>query len=229
MDPFLLVENHSLSRLASDYKKCKKCSHVLNLGPHSSTYTCRICGLENQIPYPFLDLNLLIMVDLMQDSYITATTLQPESPNFTVPVEQARLASVVVYFCTVKELLLHRFISHFLAEFPLPVSFLESWDNHYFTDSQRREELLPSLVGMSWDKLSDSLSDPQNQFKTMSAFLKKASVSRNNLLHEGNSFDIDPYLAKACLENFLPLMEFYARLNNKYVHELRMSSIRKLP
>jgi len=228
MDPHLLIENHSLVNLAMHYKICRKCSRIRNLEPYSSSYQCDTCGSNEQYPNSFFDLNLLLMIDLMQDSYITATSLVPASKDEPIPAEQARLASVVVYFCTVKELMLHRFLSHLLDQFPLPVSFLEHWDKHYFTYSQRREKLLPALLGVNWEKLLTTLTAPNHDFPAMSAFLKKATDARDNLLHEGDHFDIDPNHARGCLENLFPLMEFYALLHNKYVHERRMDAIRRM-
>jgi hypothetical protein len=217
----IIKEPYFYPNMALSYRECRSCRYVVKREASSFNSPCEVCATDT--PHHFFDFGLLIVIDIMEESYSRGHL---ENSALITP-SQAQNASVVVYFCTIKEVLLHRFLDHFLREFALPVSFLDQWDDHFFTYRQRREKLLPSLIGVPWNEAISQLQQAEHDFKSVSAFLKRATDARDLLLHEADHVEIDENIARECFVNLQPLLELYVALHNKYVHPLRMNNVRK--
>jgi hypothetical protein len=222
-------EEHGFARLAWSYKKCRKCSFVLKLPTiNENNLKCPACEFEDSTPSPFFDLSLCMMIDLMHESYRTGIKLPETSPVFGVTPKQAQNASVVIFFCTIRELLLERFLSSFIRWFALPVSLIKRVESDYDTHERRLNKLFPALTGQKWIEVISSLKSKETDFVALDLFLKRAATERNNLLHEGDHFGMDDTITKECIVNLFSLVDLFVALNNLYIHQMRNRLIQKI-
>jgi len=162
------------------------------------------------------------MVDLMHESYCTSKVLSKTPDPFQM-ANRAQHAAVVIFFCTIKELLLERFLSAFIIWFAMPTSLREQIEKEYDTHSRRLNKLFPALTANKWLDVISSLHSDGNDFVALNKFFEQASKERNNLVHEGDHFGMDETMALDCVHNLIPTLDLFVALNNLFIHQRRES------
>jgi hypothetical protein len=209
------IIDRSLSPIIANHQLCGYCMKVdQDMGRLYVSYKCPVCNMPSDTRHAFFDMDIGILIDLIQEAYHMRPCKKPP-----VPVHAHRL-SVLILFCTLREVLLERLIIHLMEMHGLPNSIRERlcYDNRNYSD--RMDRLFPSLIGTkSW---KDSIHHLQNKtgknYRDINDFLKKASDIRNEILHEGATWPLDPDFIKDCLERIPPLLGLYVDFHNTFIH-----------
>jgi hypothetical protein len=218
LDIFYAIENRNLSNIVGEYYVCTKCKVVDTFPRNIQGTRCPICAKQSDIGLSFFYLSVLMLIGLLQEAY---RAIPKEDSHGSEQYEniQSHSASVLIFFCTIRELLLSQFITNMMAALKLPKAIQERLNADSDTHSDRLFKLFPSLTDSKWEDVLKNLPSQNNyDWLKLNQFLKEAAEARNSFLHEGDFFAVYKNIAKECVENLFPLMELFVELNNKYVH-----------
>ena len=227
MDIFEFMKHGNLSSIGMQYEICPECSAVAyDLYAPIAGIECRSCGKPiHSHRWFFQD---LLLLDLIREAYNSIPESGDANQAYPHDAERTHAAAVIVLFCTLKELLLLRFMYSLInaKELADPIQERLVADNN--THEKRRRKLFPSLVGVSWDDalLAVETEEPA-EFSSLDKFLEEITNVRNEFVHKGIFAHLDVLNAKQCVLFLVPLLELYVRLNNRYVHPIRLDAIRK--
>jgi RNA polymerase subunit RPABC4/transcription elongation factor Spt4 len=220
-------QSHHLVNLACNYRVCRKCRFVNKTSvAHTQNITCPSCGFEDSSTPFFFDFSIFIVIDLMQEAYRTSLVIPDASLILGISAKSAQNASVVIFFCTIKELLLERFLSNLLRCFSMPTSLIRKIETDHNIHSKRLNKLFPALIGQNWQDVIASLSSSEHDYVSLNIFIERVVKERNNLLHEGDHFGMDNDIAKECLDNFVPMLDLFVLLHNCYTHAISKGFIK---
>ena len=143
-----------------------------------------------------------------------------------VPVH-AHSLTVLILFCTLREVLLERLVNHLMEMHGLPDNIRERLcqDNRSYSD--RMDRLFPSLIGTNnWkDTIHQLQKKTRKDYRDINDFLKKASDMRNEMLHEGVTRSFEPNFISDCLERIPPLLGLYVDFHNYFIHPVYLEKL----
>jgi len=212
----LKIKNQSLSSvIVVPFQICQFCK-IVDTDKNRSRigYPCPTCGKPSPGGLMFYDLLVHVVVNLMQESY-KITHERKQEVFFKL---DTHYVSIVIFFCTLKEMLLTRFLENLLDAENIPPRVRKRLmdDNRFYI--QQLEKLFPSLTGKTWSKTISELSKETGiDFVSLNPFLEEASNKRNTFIHRGNKWKITEQLAKDCILKSKTLLELYMMLHNKYI------------
>ena len=164
-----------------------------------------------------------VLTSLIEES-ANARRRRSSSTRF-VSVNVPHIAAVL-FFCTLRELLLNWLIEHicWAQKVPIPIRERLLADNNSHT--RRQNAVLPSLTGKKWKVLIAQETKASGvDYGALNNILEQAITARNKFMHEGKHWGIDRALAQACADAIPTLLEFYVALHNRYVHPLHLKAL----
>ena len=191
------IKSQKLSLVLADFQVCQHCRVVdrdnerLRVG-----YVCPVCGNPGDGGTMYFELSIHTLINLMQEAFHAASERYDEETEIRIETD-AHNISVVLFFCTLREMLLNHLIIDLCRAQKIPEGVCERLLADNRTHIQRQEKLLPSLVGKKWKELIKEESAPvQLDYVELNKFLEKAVEARNKFMHEGNKWGIDRALAE---------------------------------
>ena len=164
----------------------------------------------------YFELSVHLLIDLIQESF---GSLGPDSAKPNESSSNAHNVSVVLFFCTLRELLLNSLIAHLCWAQRIPRAVHERLLADSNSHALRQNNLLPALTGKKWKALvAEEARSSQLDDVEIDEFTRKAVEARNKFMHQGNGWGIDRALASGCIHRIWPLLNFYVALHNRYVH-----------
>jgi len=148
------VTRQSLSTLVADFQVCQFCGIVdRDHGRAKVGYPCPNCGERSKGGLEHFGLPIHALINLMQESFHQKPT---QSSRLPISGNAHKLA-VVIYFCTLGEVLLEHFLRELMDALRLPASV----QNRILVDNlfskERVERVFPSLVGEKWNAVIKEL------------------------------------------------------------------------
>lgn len=167
----------------------------------------------------YFDLSVHALINLMQESFHATSWETLENATAGISSESAHYLSVVVFFCTLREVLLRRFAYELLVAQKIPARICKRLLADNSVHTQRQGKLFPSLTGEKWKNAIRKLSmDGNLDYVELNEFLKQAVDARNKFLHEGSKWAIDKAMAEGCMRSIWPLLNLFVDLHNHYVY-----------
>jgi hypothetical protein len=187
-------------------------------------YLCPVCKMPGDTGHMFFDVNILTLIDLIQEAFHTKPWKSSESEANNI---NAHSLSVLIFFCTLREVLLERLIYDLMVMHKLQESIRERLYDDNRTYSDRMNRLVPSLLGKkSWKEIIRILQrQTGNDHKEINDFLKTASDMRNEILHEGNKWVFEGHMKNDCLENIPSLLGLYVDFHNVFIHPVYLKNL----
>jgi hypothetical protein len=181
-------------------------------------HKCPRCGTPSQQGLMFFDMTVGAIADLVAEFY---PLLPPDSPPSTAPItdppESHRLA-ILVFFCTLGEILLQHYLERCMLRLGLPVEIQERLLQDNLFPKQRIKRLFPILTGATWQVAVKAASKSANsEFENTVDFYLEATEKRNQLLHVGNKWLITPDMAVKCFDQMDSLIRLFVELHNIYL------------
>lgn len=214
----LEIKDQDLSLgLAAGFLICDYCQIVdKDLNRSEVGYPCPMCKQPSKRGHMYFDSQALILIDLMQESFHS----KPWKAMRDKEIEP-HYVSVVTFFCTLKEILLYRFINRLLSAQKIPERVQERLLEDNNSHLQRMNKLFPSLTGKRWRTAIKELDKKSKiRYGDLSVFLKEVTDARNQFLHEGDIFAIDKAMVENCIRNIGPLLNLFVELHNQYIYPL---------
>ncbi|WP_230181630.1 hypothetical protein [Aquabacterium sp. CECT 9606] len=210
------IEGQPISTLVGAYMECKSC-RIIDRDTDRMTHghvcsTCKVSGDGCRLFYPW---SVTTLLDMMQSSF------HAELPPNSWQDHQQREVSVVLFFCTLREVLLNYFIERVARAQRHPAPDIDRMLKDNATYMQRLTKLLPMLTGKKWaEMLADESAEASLDYLALDRHVHLAAKRRNAFMHEGSQGLIDRPLAEACINQSHALMELYAALHNRHAHPL---------
>ena len=214
------ITNQPLSSLVSGQLVCQEC-HIVDQNHERmrAEYTCPTCGKSCGGGRLFFSINIHILVDLIQEAY-HSTSAENKNGRLYEGVESHDI-SVIIYFCTLRETLLDKFITELLHAQEIPRGVCERLLSDNKFHMQKQDKLFRSLTDVKWKDAISNLSDNSKlNYCEIDDFVLSAVKARNSFIHEGSKWSIDRELSTSCMKNIWGLINLYVGLHNLYVHPL---------
>lgn len=207
------VDNQAASTLVCDFMICERCGTVDR--EHSRMVVdsaCPACHLPAGVARLYYPINAHILVDLVQQSYHSDAPISPISGP------QAPTLGVILFFCTLREVLLNHFLLTLLRAQKVPASLIEKVLNDNKLAGQKFTGLFPAVVGKSWQEavVEASMFDGAD-FQPVSRLMKEAATIRNSFMHEGTGWAATRDVATGCINSLFALFGLFVALHNIYV------------
>lgn len=219
------IKDRSLCLVVANHQICDHCKVVdLDIRRIEGGYICPICSKPGDTGHMFFDMNILTLINLIQEAFHTKPWKDSEFDNKKI---NAHSLSVLIFFCTLREVLLERLIYDLMCMHRLPKAVCERLYDDNRTYSDRMNRLFPSLIGLkSWkEALKQVETTTGRKHSDINDFLKKASDMRNEILHEGRKWAFEPHMKKSCLDSIPPLLGLYVDLHNVFLHPVYLKRI----
>jgi len=184
-------------------------------------HACPVCGVATCGNRMFFRLGATIIIQLIETSYFRWPEQSSHDEVSRRRREELRNSATLIFFCTLKELLLETFTEDIMEALHLNQEERTCLREEYSTHSKRLHGLLPTLIKTSWqDALSSLPIERREQYCTLDRFLKDATKRRNDLLHDANWLASDDEIATSCVRAIPQILELYVDLHNQFVHPL---------
>jgi hypothetical protein len=214
------ITDQSLGSLLADFLVCPHCQIIDRDRERTrSGYKCSTCGMPGRGGRLYFESSILVLIDLMQEAFHSQPNRSiEESEGATY---EAHNVSVVLFFCTLREVLMNWLIQHLFWALKIPERLQKRLVADSNTYSKKQNDLLPSLIGRKWRAAIESAShDAAMDYVELDGFLQKAVEARNKFMHEGRHWGINRTMANGCIDHTWPLLNLYVALHNKHVHPL---------
>ena len=214
----LTARREHLSTIAGEYYQCTECRTADQFRRNLEGTICPACNKQSDHGLSFFDLSVLAMIDLLQEAYLAIPEQSKEDPEQLERVH-SHSASVLIFYCIIRELLLIRFTTALMVALKLPRSVQERLQADSDTHTTRLFKLFPALTGIKWEEALKGLSSTSgHDWLALNQFLKDVAAKRNNFMHDGLFFKAGRKDADDCISNLFPLLELFIELNNRFIH-----------
>lgn len=206
------IDGQSLSSVIDDFMICRVCSIVdRERSRIVANSPCPACHKPAGTARRYFGLNIGILIDLVQQSYHSAT------PTEEILGPQSSDVGVVLFFCTLREALLNNLFDYlFLAERLSDRIAKKLLDDNKV--ARQKFALFGVLVGKSWaEAVQEASSHEGVDFRSISKLMQDASDIRNRFLHEASGWGVARDFATECINSTFTLLHLFVSLHNLYV------------
>ena len=208
-----------LSELFTDYYLCESCLIVdndLKRGRHG--YKCPRCKNESKGARIYFDLNVFILLQLMHEYYHLERSDRDIMRKIKSRSKHNHKLAVIIFFCTLSEVLLHNFLKQYMIYNKIPKKIQERLLNDNLYPRQRIEKLFPSLINEKWNAALKKISIKSKQnYQDVFDFYLKILHERNDFLHKGNKFNITDEMITDCMIKTPEMVNLFVDLHNLYI------------
>ena len=217
------IKDQKLGLLLADFQMCRNCRVVdRDQGRIRYGHNCGTCGAPGEGGLMYFEVSVLFLIDLIQEAFQSPAVDRTDRNG---SIREAHNVSVVLFFCTLREIVLNWLIGHLCWAQKIPKPVYERLLADSNTYALRQNSLLPSLTGKKWKSLvAQESRSSQLDYVELDEFLRKAVEARNKFMHEGKQWGIDRKLAESCIDHIWPLLNLYVALHNRYVHPLHFAT-----
>lgn len=176
-------------------------------------HRCQTCGTPSPGGLLYFGVAVGALVDLIQEAFH-----RPRNEPSPAGVGPHHLA-VVVFFCTLGEVLLGHFLVECMLAHRLPPAVRARLLADNLSARQRVSRLFRSLTGETWnDAIARVGREHSKDFGRTLTFYREVTRRRNQLLHSGNAWAVAADMPKQCLQRLPILLDLYCALHNAFVH-----------
>jgi len=210
------IDDQALSALVSHQLICHTCGVIdTDYGRLMNGYRCSTCDAEGTGGHLAFPINIQKLLNLVQQAYHST------SPRDSDNGPRESDIGTVIYFCTLREALLNRFLETHLLARRVPTSLILRLLDDNKLASQKFGKLFSSATGTPWDEaVSVSSSRAGMDFRPVAVLMRSAAKLRNEFLHEGRGWAITRDVATECVDSLGTLVALFAELHNAYTHPL---------
>lgn len=214
----LEIRSQRLSTLLADFIICESCGIVDRDQERSRVgYECSSCGIPSHGATYYFPISVSSLIDLMQEFYHSKK--QEATPLSEAPAKQKESnhqLAVVIFFCTLGEVLLQHFLEQCMCKMGLPHEIQDRLLNDNLFVKQRVEKLFPTLTGVKWNETVAMLSERgELDYVETTEFYQRTSRARNEFLHRGNKWAIPQGMPEQCIRHIWPLVCLFVELHNE--------------
>ncbi len=206
------IKSYESRNEVNKYYICESCHIGYPLSIVGMLKACHTCNEPHRGNYSFFDSTIPSLVDMIYEYY------DLKSSDKYAPMFESHRIAIVIFYCTLAEVLMDRFLSNVMNAKRIPDKVQEKLmaDNQYL--SVRVEKLFPVLTGHGWkDSLGKAGNIDKFDYQKISKHFMYISKVRNNMVHRG-SLLVEKGEIEHCIDRINPLIKLFVTLHNLYVH-----------
>lgn len=208
-----------LSTLVTNALVCSFCSIVdrdtlrMTVG-----YPCPCCGHPSKGGCAYFPIAAHAMVDLMQaNCHYDPPTRSPLSGDLRI--------GTLVYFTAFIDVLLEHFLRVVMTAKGVPGGEQDATLMNNLTRKRRMRRVFASVVGTTFPSALRQLAQSsRGDFNPVVEFCREVADKRNDIVHEGVTWQIPPTLPYRCLDESLRLAQLFIELHNEFVFPIYRGS-----
>lgn len=216
----LEIQKQRLSAVLDDFTICKSCEIVdrddnrIVVG-----YRCPRCGAIGDGARSYFPSSVRTLIDLMQEFYHLKQESDMDSDKGpSISNGGNHQLAVVIFFCTLVEVLLHYFLERRMSKIGLSREIQERLLNDNIFIKQRVQKLFPAITSAKWKETVKMLSRRvELDYVEAVEFYEHAAEKRNLFLHRGNKWIIPKDMPEKCLRQIWPILNLFVSLHNNFV------------
>ena len=216
----LEIRGQRLSTLLANFMICQSCEIVdrdqerMRVG-----YQCPRCGVAGQGARGYFPISVSTLIDLMQEFYHLKHGSDVDSDEASNTRNQGNhQLAVVIFFCTLVEVLLQHFLEQRMSRMGLSHEIQERLLNDNIFVKQRVQKLFPTLTGVKWKETIKMLSKRvELDYVEATKFCEHAAEKRNFFLHSGNKWAIPNDMPEKCIREIWPIVNLFVSLHNEFI------------
>ncbi len=213
------IKRQPLDLVLDDFCICETC-HIVDryMMRSEAGNDCPTCGEPMPYGRAYFPSSVRSLINLMQEFYHARYKIGDEALNMELQDAHNSELAVVIFFVSLREVLLVNFIKERLNAHNGPDATYKDLLSDSRTYSHKMSKLFPNLVGVPWNKAIKEISKPGKiDYEKLDCFVRRIAEARNSFLHDGIKYAIEKDMPGACLENISPLLNLYVALHNTYV------------
>lgn len=145
----------------------------------------------------------------MQQSYHSDAPISPISGP------QAPAIGAILFFCTLREVLLNHFLLTLLRAQRVPEPVIEKLLEDNKLARQKFAGLFSAVVGKSWkEAVLEASTFDGTDFQPVSKLMLEAATIRNEFMHEGKGWAATRDVATNCINSLFALFSLFVALHN---------------
>ena len=213
------MPRQTYSQFITGYFECETCGVVdrddlrIQVG-----YRCPRCGAPGESALCYFTLPVAAICDLIGELYPLPDLDATPFPQVAPPIRDSHQLALLVFFCTLGEVLLQHFLERCMNGMAIPADIQTRLLADSLYPKQRIERLFPILAGAKWsDAVAAAGAHDGADFTPTVAFYIDATEKRNELLHRANVWVVPQNMARQCFEQTVPLLRLFVALHNTYL------------
>lgn len=212
---------NELDHIVGKWCICQSCLVVDDDRGRSSVGSiCPVCEATSEGSQMYFYMSVHTMIDLIREAYSSEHNIQNEGTDYEYQLN-THYISVLIFFCTLREILLYQLIHELCKSQKIPKGVYERLRSDNKLYIQKQNKLFPSLAGLKWNDALNVLSnESNNDYEKLNEKIMELVEYRNKFIHQGHKiFEIDSKVAEDCVKNTHLLIQLFVDLHNKYVHK----------
>ena len=212
------IHDQNLRSRALSFYICEACRFVDDDRERMKVgYNCPRCLVPGKGGMIYFRMNVFTLIDLVERFYYTESKSVPMTQIPGGYDKSGLKLAVVIFFCTLAEVLLEHFLQHCMHKMGVPHQVQQRLlDDNPFV-KQRVDKIFPTLTGVKWDRAVKL----QNQSTALDysgtvEFHKRVTRARNEFLHRGDRYVITQKMSEECMHHIWPLVSLFVDLHNQY-------------
>lgn len=216
------IEDYLLILQLTEFVVCQYCGNIeYDPSGTGDGYDCVSCRKHTQTPLMYFPNHIHGMIDLMQQTYKMRTPRQTAAGTNALDLMKGSQLAVVVFFCTIGEILLANFLREIAKAHNIPDSVRDRLLDDHLSANQRMEKLFPAFLNVAWKQALANVNQENGMdYQATVKFYLKAVGVRNRLVHEGNQWAMPREMPRECVAYIWPLVNLFVSFHNKYVSAL---------
>jgi hypothetical protein len=207
------IDHQDASTLVCDFMICDRCGTVdRERSRIVANSLCPACQRPAGVARLYYPINVHILVDLVQQSYHSYVPVGPISGP------QVSTIGTILFFCTLREVLLNHFLLALLRAQQVKAAVIEKLLDDNKLASQKFTSLFSAVVGKSWKKaVVEASSFHGTDYHPVSDLMLSAASIRNEFVHEGTGWTATRDMATNCVNSMAALFGLFVALHNIHV------------
>ena len=197
---------------------CQSCEFIDRDSQRTQVgYPCPRCNVPSPGGLRYFALPIPTVGDLIGELH-PLPELDAPDPTVAIPIPESHQFALLVFFCTLAEVLLQHFIQRYMASLSIPRPIQDKLLADNKGTRRRIDTLFPALVGVKWkDAVSHVSARSGTDYSATMGFAAEAAEKRNLVLHLGNQWAMPPEMPERCFTETATLIRFFVELHNSYL------------
>ena len=204
-----------LAIAATAFIECPVCSYAQRLNHVSDGHLCLNCDEISDSNSLHFDLRVPMFIDHIVEAY---NSIDPERESQENVIPPYAFASVVLSYCTLREVLISPFVNRLASKDKIPSLVLTKLLNSYSSQRQKTEQLIPSFTKVKWAKMIGDIAKTDGvDYSRHERISVELVRKRNVFIHEGAIFELDRESTDQAISEIRNLVKMFVCFNNAYI------------
>ncbi len=163
--------------------------------------------------------NVDMTVDLLIEAARQTPIVHLEDTHFAYS-SKLQSISILLLFCTLREILLNQFIEELFIAQAVPDSLRERMLQNNQGQDRLTNKLISSLIGKKWRAAMAEIDEQSGtDYLANESVIKLLIDLRNDFIHTGDQWALNEQNTNDCLDQALRSIHLFVALHNRYVHK----------